>query len=67
METADLGNLVHPSHRCSNVAPYLRHCCQALRLDEEQDLPDGTLSQHSLQILYIDIVYDIVYDILNIV
>ena len=42
--TADPGNLVH--HRCSKVAPYLCHCCQVL--DEEQDLPDCTLSQHSL-------------------
>ena len=44
VETADPGNLVH--HRCSKVAPHLRHCCQVL--DEEQGLrlPDGTLSQH---------------------
>ena len=40
--TADPGNLVH--HHCSKVAPHLRHCY--LVLDEEQDLPDGTLSQH---------------------
>ena len=42
--SADPGNRVH--HTCSKVAPYLQHCCQVL--DEEQDLPDGTLSQHSL-------------------
>ena len=39
--TADPGNLVH--HHCSKVAAHLRHRCQVL--EEERELPDGTLSQ----------------------
>jgi hypothetical protein len=39
--TADPGNLVH--HHCSKVAAHLRHRCQVL--EEERELPDGTLTQ----------------------
>ena len=41
--TADPGNLDH--HRCSKpeVDSHLRHRCQVL--EEERELPDGTLSQ----------------------
>jgi hypothetical protein len=39
--TADPGNLVH--HRCSKVDLHLRHRCQVL--EEERELPDGTLTQ----------------------
>ena len=46
--TADPGNLVY--HRCSKVAPHLRHRCQVLH--EEQELPDGTFSQLCWKISY---------------